>query len=290
MIRGKQRFAGYTVVEVLIFLAVTAGLFVAAASVIGGQQARTEFSTAVKEFELKIGDIVNNVSTGYYPSLENFSCSAGNSGGPALSTTPADQGTNGECVYLGRAIQFAPDGVGKESYRVYTLIGRRLAPGASDEPIKNLTEAMPRLIARATAEPANTPDNSELLKFGGGLSVQAVQYLDGGAYVDVGGIALASSIASTGFSSGISNGNITTRILVPDASLNTSLGQDPLEFVQKFNSISDASVIENPDDGVRICLNSGTTKQYVWVYIGRGSAGALTTSTEVFDGECADVL
>ena len=116
---------GYTIVEALIFLAVSGALLISAMSLINGKQERTRFSQAVDEVGQNLQDIFNDVSTGFYPSANNLKCVA-NPLAPATPTTlslttdtTVSQGTNSGCVFSGKLIEFTPDST---DYAVYTMI------------------------------------------------------------------------------------------------------------------------------------------------------------------------
>ncbi len=65
MNRGN-RSTGYTIVETMIFLAVSSLMFISAMILINGRQSRAEFIQAVRVFEANLRDVANDVSTGYY--------------------------------------------------------------------------------------------------------------------------------------------------------------------------------------------------------------------------------
>ena len=97
---------GYTVVEVLIFLAVTSFLFVAVVATLGAQQRRTEFALAAREFDSQIQDIMNDVSTGYYYNTANIACAVTGGGNVSLTTAVSDQqGSNADVVAELRALR-----------------------------------------------------------------------------------------------------------------------------------------------------------------------------------------
>lgn len=118
---------GYTVVELLIVMAVTAVTAVTAFLVVNGQQAKTEYSQAVRDFEIKLADIANDVSKGYFPSLgNNRQCTAPENQPLTISTAPGSvaQGSSSACVFGGKVIQFNPGG-DDTRMRVITIAARR---------------------------------------------------------------------------------------------------------------------------------------------------------------------
>lgn len=109
---------GYTIVEVLIFLAVSGALLVAAMTMISGRQEKTRFNQSIDEMGQVLEDVFNDVATGYYPSNNNLACTDS----PALSITNSattEKGTNSGCVFSGKLISFTNNSA---DYKVYTVV------------------------------------------------------------------------------------------------------------------------------------------------------------------------
>src|SRR5690349_7237200 len=113
----------YTIVEVMIVLAVSAMLLVGALALIGSQSQKTQFTQAINDIRTQMNDIINNVSTGYYANTNNFSCTPTLGGGPNIVPAASNtQGGNGGCAYIGRAVQFNP-GANLKQFTMYNLVG-----------------------------------------------------------------------------------------------------------------------------------------------------------------------
>src|SRR4051812_35553772 len=97
-----QTAHGYTIIEVLIVLAVTGVLLASALRLISGQQARTEFSQSIRDVQSQINDVMNNVSSGYFATGGKVGCTTSSSG-PTLSSTPPSggSGTSKDCILIG---------------------------------------------------------------------------------------------------------------------------------------------------------------------------------------------
>jgi len=141
---GKNRQPlGYTIVEVMIVLAVSGVMFVIAAGFINGKQARAAFTTGVNEMASTIQDTLDQVSDGKYSDIP-LNCSFNGSQTSITSGGSNQQGTNATCVFLGKMIRWD---VGAADYTVYSLAGGRstdFATGTTD--ITNLSAADPRVI------------------------------------------------------------------------------------------------------------------------------------------------
>lgn len=137
---------GFTIIETLIFLAVSIVLFAAIGSSISGQQSRTQFTNSIRDIETALQDIINDVDAGYFPdnniSLAGLSC---NSSG----LTSVNQGTRSSCIFAGKAVQFD---INAETYNVYTLAGQRRpnpVPSPSRD-VENIDEANPQIVPSYT--------------------------------------------------------------------------------------------------------------------------------------------
>lgn len=158
--RGKPARKGYTIVEVMLFLAVSGFMFLIAATFVSGKQASSEFRQGMNDINSNIRQVINDVANGFFPANANFNCYT-DSAGPHITSGSAGQGTNsgnrtsqgisgGGCVYLGKAIIFS-NGGNATKYGVYTVAGNQYANGAvSGDAPKSYAEAMPAGIPSLT--------------------------------------------------------------------------------------------------------------------------------------------
>jgi type II secretory pathway pseudopilin PulG len=138
-VRG-QSSSGFTIVETLIFLGVTAVMLVSALLLVGGQQRKTEFTQAVRDIESQIKDVANDVSTGYYSSSSNFTCKDNGASKLVISSDISKLGTNSDCIFIGRAVQFKVEGSDGEGFALYNIAGKR---GASELSSAKVTALAP---------------------------------------------------------------------------------------------------------------------------------------------------
>src|SRR5688572_2958718 len=108
MRKGASR-AGYTIVEVMIFLAVSGMMLTMALLLVNGQQNKTEFAQTVRDLESRIQDVTNDIATGYYSRSGNIRCGYQIPSNPAsgIVLTPAsgvEQGANSDCIFIGRVM------------------------------------------------------------------------------------------------------------------------------------------------------------------------------------------
>lgn len=166
--KRKLASSGYTIVEVLIVLAVSGALLVSVMALISGQQEKTEFTAALRDFESRLQDIMNDVSTGTYPESINR-CSVTTSGPENSGVPSTGQGTSDQCVFVGKAMQLSPSSSGEGSdmgkFNLYTMVGRRFMPGvgaATTYEPQNIQESDPRIISTSSAESDSAYLNSSL--------------------------------------------------------------------------------------------------------------------------------
>src|SRR5436190_13858234 len=133
------RAGGYTIVEALIFLAVSGVIFLAALLLFQGQQGKTQFDQSVHDLNSKIQEYVGDVNGGFFPGSNRYNCdnsgtsSTGQAGYPKLnlpssSGNPNGLGSNTLCIYMGKAI----GAVANDKFlTVYTVLGVRSDSGGN---------------------------------------------------------------------------------------------------------------------------------------------------------------
>lgn len=231
----RRRVGGYTIIEVVIVLTVSALLF--AASVVGYslQNRRTQFTDSVNNFAQEIQDVLGDIQNGVYPSNNSFSCSANASGGvPIINYSgSAKQGSNTSCIFLGKAIQFGPNGTNNAAIDVYTVVGRRLIAGTTD-PVINIGDASPiglnNMVQRKSLD--------------AGVQISSVKSADGSHSYS--GFAMVSTSSSSGISSGL---NSRASLAVVTGAINNSSAT----FLNRVKLINDTS-ITNAAGGLNICV------------------------------------
>lgn len=274
-IRGRQPL-GYTIVEVMIFLAVSGALLAGALALVSGQRQRTEFSSAVRELDSQIRDVMNDVSTGYYSRTANFSCSAG-AGGPVISVPPSgdnSQGSNEGCIFLGRGLQFTEG----DDYITHTIVGLRQA-GSPKRDVANLDEAKPVSIVPSAGN--TEPDGTQTVSLRGGINVKSVSYLESGSPNFAGTIVFYSPFQKDGSGNLVSSGQ--QRIELAPI-VGTTLSSDKQITA---NAIKDmpTQLVLNPEGGVVLCIDSGSSNQYALLTIGGNNRG-IGTDIEILNGKC----
>lgn len=124
--KGGKLPLGYTIIEVLIVLAVSGLMFVIAAGFINGKQARTTFTQGVNEMASQIQSLMQDVIDGHYTDIK-IKCTANVSppGLPIFSNVGVvSQGTNQTCSFIGKFIH-TPISNKTDVYEVFSLASSR---------------------------------------------------------------------------------------------------------------------------------------------------------------------
>ncbi len=311
MTEGGGRDAGFTIIEVMIVLAVTGMLFVAAVILINGQQNRTQFMTAANTFQQQMQQIINETANGYYPDRSQYTCRLNPfaSAGPiSFSAGQADadrQGTNPNCVFMGKTIQFAPGGLfvfnTEQSYLVYSMVGRRMASTITNGEASTLygaTGALPRAAAPGNNHYDIGISNATYTtaKFTQGAKVKAMWY-DGDRTNNTTSVVGFISTLPGQDSNGLlaSGAQVLQLYVVPGTKLNTD---DPGTVIDDMYPVTttdgSGNTIYQPTNpltrvgSVSVCVASGTTKQSALITIGAAqgltSASGLAVTSSIKSG------
>lgn len=311
--------AGYTIVEAMIFLAVTGAMFISMMAFISGRRERTEFVLSARDFETSLNDIANDVQNGYYANVTStgreIACTPTsgainniNSGvNVTAATMSGGQGANRGCLFIGKSIQFSPRGGGMtgSQYLVHTLIGRQY----KDNNINNgdadnfYATGSGVQVVYPTANHPSVPDGSQQLTLGPSAKFGCVMYSNSAGFTPtITGI-------GTDWCDANATGSISTDTVVFMSTFRgvTLAGDDPagsrqVDFVVPTRSLplnrtipAGANVVNtfydhtrsllNPNGGLMICLESEGTDQYAIITIG-GNASRYTAKTEIYAGGC----
>ncbi len=294
---GRHLSRGFTIVETMIYLAVTSLLLVSALGLVAGSQNKTEFNTAINQLNQQIGDVINNVANGYYANINNvatnWTCS-GSSGTPSFSnTTGGGKGTNQGCIFVGRAMKFSDS---EEKFYIFNMAGvRQVDDGSGNKhEVTNMKESQPVAITQIH-HGHSFPETVETIPLQSGLKVAAIQYKANAGVQNTGGMVFYSTLATLNDKGQLKNGSQSVNFApIP----NNNLGDDSEAFVGKVEDFSrstgsylgagyeDASYgYKNPTGGIWICVNSGSTDQHGTIMIG-GPNSQGATVLKIHNGRC----
>lgn len=270
VITNQKNPHGFTIIEIMIVLAVSALLVVVALNFVSGDTNKTDFNISINNLKQQIEEVITQASNGYYTDNDNFKCDGTTN--PVTITTGADtqgQGQNYGCILLGTVVQFNPGGNGSVFYN-YPVAGNEYigqqSPGTIDQ-------ASPVLIQN---------DN---VPFTFTYGVKVVSMLE----VDTTSGASRSTTA-IGFLTSDSGGNITS---LDDLSGTNSGSQSlslyydsasPLEPGLSTSHLAKDVVQQHllPTNEVAICFDGGDNQSGL-IKIGGATAG-LSTELTVYEG------
>lgn len=161
-------FGGYTIVEVLIVLAITGVIFAAGVTLFRGQSQATAFEQGVQDAASEINARIKAVGSSLFFNDRSYGCNVDpNTRRAQLSTTTTTTG-NQACLTLGKAFEVV---TGSSDLYIYTVLGNRLkySSSATEGPATSLAEARP-----TTASDPGT-DLTQKYVFGNGVQVLSSQ-------------------------------------------------------------------------------------------------------------------
>ncbi|GAC1390681.1 MAG: hypothetical protein NVSMB46_00970 [Candidatus Saccharimonadales bacterium] len=282
---GGKMPQGFTIVETLIFLAISGALLLTAMLLISGKQNQTEFTQAIHDTDSQLQDIITHVSRGYYASTSNlFTCQDNGTplNPPTFSPGVNDRGSNSGCTFIGEVIQFSPNG-DRTKYLVFPIVGKQfLKVSGGVRNTKDLTESVPRAIYPIAG--VNAPDASQSFTFPYGLTVKKVSYDNGSGYVSVGSTGIFSSFVGYDTSFNLNSGAQSLDLIIPPS---TTLNDSPYNTAVTISNMKNtnggfSNVILNPSKGAYVCLQSGGTKQYGVINFGN-TGGQISTKLTIYD-------
>ena len=272
MINVHQK--GYTLLEVMIVISISAAMFTIVSITFGGKQEQVQFTQAVRDFDSKLNDIMNDVSVGYYESDSTVGCTASSSPRePVVDISPSNNsslGSSDDCVSVGKVIQFSPDktdadvsGLVSESeqiIRTYNMVGLREDDDGSS-PV-TLEEIKPRVIPLPS-----------VLQLRYGLKVTNVAMDASGTITQpLGAVAVFSSLGRT-----VGNeSSDTTENLKISAVRTTIPGMSTVDIVSPLNDLVDPSnpgIVNN--SRVILCVSDAGENRRASITFGGNIRGTI---------------
>ncbi len=257
----KSRIGGYTVLEALIFLAVSGILFAVVYPTFAGRDNKTKFSQSVRDLESKINDVSNDVTTGYYPSSDVRCEVSGtpevirlNSGGVGIAT----QGSRQDCIFVGKVLRFGDDSSPSEVAKmdIITVVGKRMV-NKSRYPA-NIADASPTAVISPV-------DLTETYSLDWGVPITSVKALDGSPTPpDTATIAVMTKLANSSVSADTKNIDL-YRVASSDNITRTR--SDTENFINTNTNWSSPHT-----QGFLVCLDSPYSDEKAAIKVSTGSA------------------
>lgn len=265
---------GYTIVEVLIFMAISGMMFIMAANFISGKQGKAEFRDSLFELNSKLQDTINDVSNGYYPTADTqkFTCSAPGAAHPTINAGGSvSQGQHKACVFMGKVLHFDVD---SSDYKIYTIVGRQYA---ASPPAAAADTYAPANFSEAKPWPVDNGQGRDLTEYSTiKWQVQPSKLYDksSGSPVDLKGFGFFSGFSSSAGGDTLQSGSQSINVV-----LFTGNGHSPnlqSEFASPSNLTS--NTVSKPD--IVMCLTDGD--HFGTITIGGGRGQKLSTKAQIY--------
>jgi Tfp pilus assembly protein FimT len=242
--RNKQHQPlGYTIVEVMIVLAVSGFMFVIAANFINGKQERAAFTQGSNDTVSKLQGVVEGVIDGHYSDVP-LTCDK--TTGQASTSGTGTQGETSDCVFLGKIVSFyASGGSDKNHYGIYSIAAARS--------ITSFPNALISSVSGLTTDSA----------------IPQSLYVKGMTIVDGGGTTHQNTYFNIGFLQDIGN--------VDSTGVYLSGAQQPVQLVYSNNNANISGTHIQKAKSATICLSDGS--RYAEVFIGGPTSGRQSSSS-----------
>lgn len=295
---------GFTIVETMIFLAISALMLSVAANSIIGKQGDTEFKTGLNIFRDNLSLSLTNILNGSYGLPSTLYCHANGAAPyqPYLNTTSSNKGN---CTFLGEVVAF-----GTSNYSIYTLLGRTYDPLNPNLLATTITQASPS-ISTTLSKSYQLPENMKITCLEvstpgsvcsppGNIGSFAIISFTGFNGENAGGSAIQAYRGSTTGSNSnnlLNNGSLQVELIpITGSNLNDPYGTSTgleirISHLQNCNpninevclSAPFSSISEpiNPPNGIDLCINSGTNNESAELIFG-GNNSPTSVSTNLF--------
>lgn len=264
MLGGKnQKPLGYTIIEVMIVLAVSGVIFLIAANFINGKQARTAFNQGVNGMASRIQDVIEQVTDGQYSDIP-FNCAAGTPLSISDTGSTNTQGTNTGCVFIGKFFQFDSASNPPSSYNIFSLAANRSATSldGSVTPVRS-NSGSPQTVDLTIRQ--NIPQNLTISSTG--VTITA----GGNTYPNIYGFGFAQSQGTPGAVSGTYASGAQTISLVYVPNLTSA--------VNETGAITTITGNVTTADSAAFCLTDGL--RYAQISVGLNNAAQLSVKVEM---------
>jgi type II secretory pathway pseudopilin PulG len=260
---GGFNTSGFTIIETLIVLGITAVLLLSAMYTLSGKTGQGEFTQAINGIKTSLQQIINNSSAGIYPGQGTFTCGVTGTGTISINTPPYSN----NCTFLGRMINFNNYVSGTpQTYTVYTIVGQQCYQGTQFS--SGCTVPSSWLEAGPYILPASTKTQTTQTVFNG-ISLYSIT-LNGGApltgsaipLTNIGFLANHATLgsASSPTANNISPGALQLNVFAYTSSPSTSLMKTA--YLTQENEIDLCFASSTTDKSVEIILN-GTGAQAI---------------------------
>jgi type II secretory pathway pseudopilin PulG len=262
--------SGFTIIEVMIFLTISVIVFGSAVVTINNQNSRTAFAQSARDVELQLQDVFNDVETGYYPTSTGFSCTYNGDDPDIKEANPKAQGSNENCIFIGRAIQFGRNGA-KDQVATATIVGKRLI---DDQDVTNIQDAHPTLLEEFVGR-------KDVYRLSSDVEIDGL-YLNHptwGSFIKFSGVAVTSGLAEQSGGS-LESGIVRTTLSPLGINLagGQGIGSNDNNFLSYVEKLGTEPLSSGYIDGFILCLQEKGGGRKARITIGIDSQRLATSS------------
>lgn len=260
--------SGFTIIEVMIFLAVSGVTFLIAANFINGKEAQTEYYQGMNQSLADVRTMINNVSNGNYPFPDTgyLNCSV-SANGPSVQIGATKTLATPECTMAGTVL--APEVGSGSNYGLFTLAGCMFTNCST------IIGGTPTSVYQEVPQVIQSINQTK--QWPGSVVVTKMFSVQGGRTSSIG---LVGFFASLPFSNGsvYQSGSQPVTIIVFN---NTSLAGSMMTYQTQINSLgSGGSADGGPlTNGYVVICFLGPNNQPASITIGGQGGGQQTTSS-----------
>lgn len=295
---------GFTVIESMIFLTISSFVFVSAIAGYSQRQKEVQFTQGVRTLQAQLQDVINDVATGFYPTLP-ANCHASNldNSAPYFDSNASNASNSSNCVWFGKAIQLgttyfcnaATTSDNCDRYGIMPIVARRtnIETDGTKKPIDTFAQARPIALASCIINPGvfggspctgtlARPDLSQRGELQGFIGVYRIYVRDANGNNsparETGAIAFTTALQRNQSSFGrLDKTNTIDMVYIPGTNVSTSEAGITNAIGANFNSNNsdadpnnDENDIINPPNGITLCIK-GAQGQRTAIMIGANS-------------------
>ena len=270
---------GFTIIEVMVFLAVSGMTFLIAANFINGKESQAEYYQGMNQALADIRTNINNVSNGNYPLPYNsgLSCAV-NTNGPSIQISTTGSSATAGCTLIGEGL--APEvGTNSSDYATFTLAGCQFYDPALNG-CSNSINNVPMTVQQEMPQVVTPLTKTDI--WPGGVIVTKMFSIINGNWSPIGLVGFFASLPSVNGNVYQSGSQPVSMVVFQQSSLGDSVDQYGQQIDDLGTGQTSYSMLIN---GYVVVCFQGTNGDIASITIGGNNGGQqITTSLDLGQG------